>query len=171
MPAAAGPRSSTSRFAPASARWAAITAIWATLSMTNSCPFGITPEGSNSVGARRTSTVDSSDPLRTLRIADSPAYNCSNTRSGSPPCGETNPMPVTKTRRRPAAVVLSSFGLDQLVDERSPLAQRREVRPLVGNVDTVLVRHIEHQLGDRERIKPEFCELRVRADYLRLHVM
>src|SRR5689334_21175998 len=129
------------------------------------------PTGSNSAGANRTSVSNSGAPLRILRIADSPTYSRWNTSSGSLPCGETRPTPVTKTRRPRAAILSAGFCPDVIIHQRDGLTQSGEVDPLVRDVDPVVVREVEYELGDRERVEAELGKRHGRIDGFRLDVV
>src|SRR5215831_1812970 len=160
------------------ARLAAATASWLTRSTPGSCSLVNQCDSSNSTVAAAAGLASSGN---TACTADSPRSSASNMRSGSSPCGEMMPMPVTATissavRTRalsvlPAQRVSSGLLGAQAVDQVGEAGQGFDARVLFGQGEAEAVFHLEQKLRDGQRIEALLAHGLMRVERARLNVV
>src|SRR5262245_44551361 len=161
-------RSGAASRAPASstARLAAATASWLTRSTPGSCSLVNQRDSSNATVAAAAGRASSGN---TACTAESPRISASNSRSGSSPCGEITPMPVTATTVRvpgaqaPEAVSGHLLGA-QPVDQLGQAGQRLDALVLVGQREVEPILDLEQEFGHGQRIEALLAHRQVRIE-------
>src|SRR5215468_1166590 len=127
----------------------------------------------------RSSSSGASPPKRTGKpsvskrrsgpMPERPATAASQVEAASPPSGDTQPRPVTTTRR--LGVGIGSVGLELLPEVGDDVAEGLELLGVVlGDLDSELLLHRHHELDEVERIGPEVVgERRLRVDVVPAH--
>src|SRR5262245_3126835 len=127
----------------------------------------------------RSSSSGASPPKRTEKpsvskrrsgpMPERPASAASQVEAASPPSGDTQPRPVTTTRR--LGVGIGSVGLELLPEVGDDVAEGLELLGVVlGDLDSELLLHRHHELDEVERIGAEVVgERRLRVDVVPAH--